>query len=410
MIQDKAKLKILSLGYCFPPAASAEAYVSARILGNIPNCTIDHISADPALVSGRLDNSLDQYVKNRFCNIFEISASPLISLLNKKIGSLPFRPDRWIMLNRATFKKAMLLTPSSYDVIISRSQYHSMHLVALKLKRNHPKVPWIACFSDPWSGADHSRSVPFFSSWSKRKEAQVLSSADSLVFPTEGLAEFFARQHPKINILSKSHVIPHTIDPVLSPPKDKIKNDKWIGRCLGAFYGPRRVAPLLKAIRALKETHPELASKIKIELIGANEEVKHQIQLYDLNNYISVEPGVDWSDALKLMAQSDFLILVEAPSDTTSFYMPSKLVDYISIEKPIFAISPNGHSADIVKAAGGVVVSPNQSAMELGENLSKVKNVVMKPNSSKEFEVKIHGERLLRLIESLISDYKVNVF
>lgn len=403
MKDNTKKLKILSMGYCFPPAASAEAYVSARILGNIPDCSVDHISADPSLISNRLDSSLEQYIKSRFRHIYEVKASTLIKFLNKKIPSLPFRPDRWIMLNRATYKKATLLDPITYDVVISRSQYHSIHLVSLKLKRKFPNVPWIACFSDPWSGADHSRNVPFFSSWSKRKEAQVLATADALVFPTEGLAEFFARQHPNINVLSKAQIIPHTIDPVLSPQIRSVKSEKWIGRCLGSFYGPRRVAPLLKAIRSLLEIDPELASKIQIELVGANEEVTHQIQLYDLGNYITVKPSVDWSQALSLMAQSDFLVLVEAPSETTSFYMPSKLVDYLSVKKPIFAISPNGHSSDIVKAAGGIVVSPNQSSTNLGKGLKEVWSALPNPDSINEFDSRFHGKKLQSLINSLLN-------
>jgi glycosyltransferase involved in cell wall biosynthesis len=396
-------LKLLSLGYCFPPVASAESYVTARILGNIPNSTIDHISADASLISGRIDPSLDEYIDKRFNAIHRVKASKFVRFMNNKFTSMPFRPDRWVLLNKSCYLKAIELNPLNFDALITRSQYHSIHLVGYKLKQKFPNLPWVACFSDPWSGADHSRNVPIFSRWSKYMENIVLRSADTLIFPTEGLAEFYARQNPNANVLAKTNIIPHTIDSSLLPktPPQKKDHDQIIGRCLGSFYGPRRVAPLLKGIRALLESSDKYKNKLQIELIGANEEVKHQISLYNLEKYIQVKPSVNWSEAIALMKQSDFLILVEAPSHSPSFYMPSKLIDYLSAQKPIFALSPNGTSSDIVSSAGGIIVSPNQNADEIAQGLHTTISEGKHSNIMKNFDAVLHGDRLSDILQSL---------
>lgn len=401
-------LKLLSLGYCFPPVASAESYVSARILGNIPNSSIDHIGADASLLSGRVDPSLNEYISKRFNMVHRVKASKFTQFMNSKFTSMPFRPDRWVLLNKSCYQKAIELNPLSFDALITRSQYHSVHLVGHKLKQKFPNLPWVACFSDPWSGADHSRNVPIFSKWSNYMETEVLKSADALVFPTEGLAEFFARQNPGANVFAKTHIIPHTIDNSLISKINlqKEDNNKIVGRCLGSFYGPRRVAPLLKGVRALLENFAEYKNKLQIELIGANEEVKHQISLYNLEDYIRVKQSVNWSDAIALMKQSDFLILVEAPSHSPSFYMPSKLIDYLGAQKPIFALSPNGTSSDIVNSAGGVVVSPNQNADEIAQGLHETNSRDAHKNIMRDYDVTIHGDHLANILQSLIQKMK----
>jgi hypothetical protein len=65
---------------------------------------------------------------------------------------------------------------------------------------------------------------------------------------------------------------------------------------------------------------------------------------YDLSNYVQFKGSVDYLKSLELMKTADYLILIDAPSETKSIFFPSKLVDYIGANKPIVVISPDGTS------------------------------------------------------------------
>ena len=394
--------KILSLGYCFPPVPSPESWVSARILANIPDFDIHHIAANPDLLSTRRDPSLDEYIRKNIHTVDHVTTGKLATFVNKQVKSLPLRPDRWILLNRATYKKALSKNPASYSALITRSQYHSVHLVGRKLKKHFPHLPWIACFSDPWSSADHTRHVPVFSKISDYLERSVLKTADALIFPTQDLARHFAQAIPDQNILSKCHVIPHTLDKSLAPVACKPENDIILGRCLGAFYGPRRVEPLLSAIDALQTIDPEFYARLRIELIGANEETANLVRVRNLEHIVRILPAVDWTIAQQKMVESDFLIIVEAPSQSRSFYLPSKLIDYIGACRPILALSPEGTSADLIRENRGLVISPEASGSEIASVLRGIINCISNPDSASYFEAGLWGRHFSKIITDLI--------
>lgn len=44
-----AKMRILCLGYCFPPVASPEAFVTAKTMAAIPDATVDIVTASANL-------------------------------------------------------------------------------------------------------------------------------------------------------------------------------------------------------------------------------------------------------------------------------------------------------------------------------------------------------------------------
>ena len=58
------------------------------------------------------------------------------------------------------------------------------------------------------------------------------------------------------------------------------------------------------------------------------------------------------------MSDADMLLILDAPVEQSVFF-PSKLVDYIGAKRPIFALTPEGACADILRKVGGLVASPS---------------------------------------------------
>ncbi|MBT06622.1 MAG: hypothetical protein CMM32_06875 [Rhodospirillaceae bacterium] len=400
-------MRILCICYCFSPAAIPEAYVSAKIMGAIPKADITVLTLAPQAHPGRPDHSLEGYIKERFHEILYVGGS--WSSYLGKIPRLPFRPDRYLLLNRIVRNQAETLRPTTFDVIVTRSQYHSVHGVGHSLKKRYPDIPWVASFSDPWSGDIYERSIPLASSWSHRLEKQVFSSANALVFPTREMAKFVGRQHPTMYLAEKSHVLPHCFDPILyknaSPRKPSDVLDVGI---FGSFYGPRSPILLLEAINLAlsKFEMPHFVVKV----FGKGRSILNDA----LEDFPAVKRHVvhagelQYSTALAKMETLDMLLLFDAPMAPPSIYLPSKLIDYLGAKRPIFAITPEGASSDLVREIGGWTANPEnpaEVALRFSESLKKVKRGNFKANEEiiSHYSSREIGARFSQILESLVS-------
>ena len=352
------------MGYCFPPVASPEAFVTAKTMAAVPGAEVDIVTASASLHAQPPDHSLDVYVESRFGKIERIDGS-LFRMLGK-ISRLPLRPDRYLLLAQETTARAEAMYPDGYDCLVTRSQYHSVHAAGRRVKKNHPNLPWVACFSDPWSGGSYDRQVPLMSSWSRKLERKVLREADALVFPTADMRDHFAVLNPEISVAQKSYVVPHGFDPALydeptdtadTQPSQKIRLGMF-----GTFYGPRTPRPLLDAIDRIADDTS--LPDFQLEVFGLGGEAFDR----ELANYASASKRVTHggvlphTEALARMAGYDALVISDAPMTTRSIFLTSKIVDYLGTLRPLFAITPEGPSKDLIERAGGWTVRPDDPA------------------------------------------------
>jgi hypothetical protein len=65
------------------------------------------------------------------------------------------------------------------------------------------------------------------------------------------------------------------------------------------------------------------------------------------------------ADAAAIAADADVLLVIDAPSDGPSVFLPSKLIDYLPFRKPILGVTPPiGASASLLRRLGCCVASP----------------------------------------------------
>lgn len=367
-------IRILCMGYCFPPVASPEAFVTSKTMAAIPGAEVDVVTAAAELFPQPPDHSLDEYVAARFGRIERVDGV-LLRMLGK-IARLPIRPDRYLLLTGVATARAEALGPATYDCLVTRSQYHSVHAAARRLKLRHPELPWVACFSDPWSGGAYDRKIPLMSARSRDLERKVLREADGLVFPTADMRDHFAASNPETRIAEKSHVVPHGFDPALyadapaTPATGKVR----LG-IFGSFYGPRTPRHLLEAVDQLAgdQTLPDFS----LETFGlGGEAFKRELaQFGDAGNHVAHGGILPHTAALNRMAACDILVISDAPTVSRSIFLTSKIVDYLGARRPLFAITPDGPTKDLIERLGGWAVSPDDSntvATVLAEAIRKV--------------------------------------
>jgi hypothetical protein len=81
---------------------------------------------------------------------------------------------------------------------------------------------------------------------------------------------------------------------------------------------------------------------------------------------------VPYLESLRYISSADVLLLIDAPSDGPSVFLPSKLIDYLGSGNPVLGITPEtGTSADLIRRVNGIVVDP-LSIHEIADALESI--------------------------------------
>jgi glycosyltransferase involved in cell wall biosynthesis len=107
-----------------------------------------------------------------------------------------------------------------------------------------------------------------------------------------------------------------------------------------------------------------------VEVIGVEHpEMRAIAGSYGLNGCIRFVGGLPYLDTMSRLAQSDVLLVIEAPCEEGVF-LPSKVADYACLGKPILAVSPPiGTLNDLLSDCGGGLCVDNRSSVKIADGL-----------------------------------------
>jgi len=359
--------KMLMISYYAPPILNAESILVAKTLKFLSQ----HYDIDLLTVGEETDFKSDPFLLEemgpRVKAIRVGNPKPQSRVLRKIYREAMTRLaylDNPIWVRGA--KRAIAQLPGGYDVLYSRSMPGGSHVAALTAKEKFPNVPWVAQFSDPWGNN------PYHPYEGKRKdvisyyERQVVEGADRLVFPTVEIRDLYAEVYPQVNVVEKSLVLPHHFDEALY---QSVEAEKTVGKVrmayIGDFYGLRSPEPLVQALTQLQASRPELVAKLELQVVGNVERTFHPLlEAAERKLGIRVDRvgQVPFRRSLELMAATDMLLLVDAPSDVNLF-LSSKLIDYLGARRPILGItSTKGTAGRLLREYGWAVHHPDDVA------------------------------------------------
>jgi len=268
-------------------------------------------------------------------------------------------PDKFKFFNRSIFKKFIDINVRDYDIIVSWSQWHSIHLAALKIKKKYPTISWLVHFSDPWSDNPFLSKIIGYKASQFFLERKVIKYADAVNFTTHLTRMLVMDKYPR-KWMNKTYVTQHSYDPSLykEGSTDKV-NNKFVISYFGNFYGPRNPIVFLKALENIYIDNSGVFDHVEFEFVGkwvGNENWNIGDIVLPLG-LVRVKNPITYIESLEKMKESDLLLILDA-NFRNSVFFPSKLVDYIGAKKPILAITPEGSCANIVREVGGTVCSP----------------------------------------------------
>ena len=269
------------------------------------------------------------------------------------------QPDEkrvWMPGALAEARRALAEEPA--DVIVSFAQPWTDHLVAFRLHRE-TGLPWVAHFSDPWVDSPYLTANPWARRTAARHERAVIAEASRVVFVNRFTRDRVMSKYPA-EWMARARVVSQGFEP------GEIASARRRGGPLrlvytGRFYEGRRTPEVfLAALAAIHRTH-SLEGRLSVEFVGGGMAAhESRARMLGLQRVASFTGRVDPVGARARAAAADVLLIIDAPSDGPSLFLPSKLVDYLPLRKPILALTPRlGPSADLVNALGYAVIDPS---------------------------------------------------
>lgn len=207
-------------------------------------------------------------------------------------------------------------------------------------------VPFIADFRDPWMGNPFLKSKGKYLDWKELAcERSVVSSAALITVNTEPLRDEFMERYPDLPpekiITLPNGFDPHDFENVdLSSHVPMGHAEKLTLAHAGFLYGKRDPAPLLMAMEELCRRYPELAGLIEFHQMGGislDYDFHKRFASLIGSGFVKLMDQMPYTECLNVLARMDVLVVIQPGTKTQ---VPSKLYDYLCINRPILTITP----------------------------------------------------------------------
>lgn len=237
------------------------------------------------------------------------------------------------------------------DAIISTGPPHSMHLIAMKLKKELG-IPWIADFRDPWTEIDYYQDL-HLSRCADRKhhklERQVLTQADKVVTVGWDCARSLGRLGNR-NV----RVVPNGYDWEIDANQQPAPlSQEFTLTHLGVVTPSRNTPQLWNALKELKEENADFGSKLKIRLVGqVDQSVTESLEAAGLKGNTEIIPYIPHDEILQMQQSSQVLLLLINNTPNAKGILTGKLFEYLASDRPILCIGPeDGDAARVIEEA-----------------------------------------------------------
>ena len=236
------------------------------------------------------------------------------------------------------------------DAIISTGPPHSMHLIAMKL-RKELGIPWIADFRDPWTEIDYYDDL-HLTRWADRKhhclEREVLTQADKVVTVAPDGARRLGRLGNR-NVRTIYNGFDRDDDaqtPVSLP-------EQFTLTYLGVLSKIQNPNNLWQALGELIKEDAGFNNNLKINMIGQiDNSVVNAIDESGLTQHVTYSPCIPHDQVSAAHRCSTLLLLLLMPDSEprAKGLVTGKLFEYMASGRPILCIGPeDGDAARILK-------------------------------------------------------------
>ena len=256
-------------------------------------------------------------------------------------------PDRYTSWMARAFVPALLLGRRiDCDVIYSTAPPYSAHLLAYSLAGTLGR-PWVADLRDPWTlNPFHSNPYPSLEGLDRRLEEAVIGRARRVILNTEPAEALYRARYQGVD---KFTTITNGIAPEMANLAKLMRGASPNGRLdllhVGAIYGRRFPAGLMHAMAKIAIDDPTLYERLEVEQVGPGPEraqLESMARELGVADHLKTEGPIAHQDALERCRNAAGLLLLGPSGDAPEIQVPSKLYEYLALDRPIVALAREG--------------------------------------------------------------------
>jgi glycosyltransferase involved in cell wall biosynthesis len=233
-------------------------------------------------------------------------------------------------------------------------------------------------YRDPWTQSiNYPRRTAMHRRADRALEQRVVRSSDLVISNTrfnEGImAAEFGRGQPREKFVS----IHNGFDAADFAPIPHLRNDRFTLTYAGAFYYSvgsdfsdragddtmKTYSPLyfFEALQQFFARRPAAKNRFRVRFMGVlGQGYDPIIRERGLEDVIERVGYIEYDEHLRVLKQSDALLLVMSRGEKSRGWIPSKFFQYLGTGNPILAMAPAGEVRDIMAATrGGICVEPD---------------------------------------------------
>jgi glycosyltransferase involved in cell wall biosynthesis len=275
----------------------------------------------------------------------------------------------WSWWLSAYLKGRHLAQSRKFDLIYSTGGAFAAHLAGNALKRALG-VRWLAEVHDPLV-MPGSKPVSKQELMQAEVERIICTHADVAIWFTDQALASAKRRHPQLGDRGKM-MLPGIDAPFKEMPP-YVPGPKMVIGHFGSLSATRNLTPIIDALEALVAQRPELRDKVELQLTGGpldavSEAALSKSPVRDLVTHlgrIEADPVTGQSgreQILRRMRSADVLLLLHGTEPICAEYIPSKLYEYLWMQRPILAfVHENLQMARILQAEQHFVVETGAS-------------------------------------------------
>lgn len=321
-----------------------------------------------------------------------------VLLLMASLLLLPFmfiekllRPveSSWSWWLSAYLKGRQLARQQPFDLIYSTGGAFAAHVAARALKQA-TGTPWLAEVHDPFVTPCVVNAHPTAQQrMQARVEQLICRHADVAVwFTNQALTSALAR-NPQLG--NKGRVVLPGVDKPFKDMPPYQPTAKMVVGHFGSLSATRNLTPMFKAMELLHASNPAVLSQLVLHITGGPLDEVSAAYLQGMKpetrqavqhlGRIEHDPATGMSgreQILRRMRATDVLLLLHGQETICAEYMPSKMYEYLWMQRPILAtVHLNPQMNDILQTQGHRVVNTSQqtvdeAAKELAKHLDQL--------------------------------------
>lgn len=280
--------------------------------------------------------------------------------ISKYVRANYFIPDArkfWIKPSVKFLNK--YLAENKVDAIVSSGPPHSLHLIALELKKKFG-LPWLSDFRDPWTDIDYLHRLPL-SERSKRKhlklEKEVLNQSNAIVVVGETMRKKYLSENANTLVITNGY-------DQITNNLNVVKDEQFTITHIGLMNEDRNPTNLWLVLSKLISDNSEFKKDLKIRLIGkVSDLVISEINKHGLSDNFEMITYLPHDEVIAYQEKTQVLLLAVNNVASAKGIITGKIFEYLMAKRPIIAIAPvDGDLAEILNETNaGSVVGFNDS-------------------------------------------------